>query len=197
MEFPKEDEIIEGFKVISIDITHIADYSDGLARYSYPTEIIVESLGSFQDVRDTFSKWFDKEKTIYSGYGNPYKTNTGAMKIEELKNNRYKITAIGTAIRETKTFDNLEEKAIQIYNSIFGGETSVTIDGVTHSIELTPRAKVKRAMINGLSFLEQNPKKTSKWAVMAREGHRIMWVMKGRSYIAQVRDDVFYDFRKK
>ena len=119
------------------------------------------------------------------------------MKIEELKKNRYKITALGTAIRENKTFDNLEEKAVQIYDAMFGGEASVTVDGVTHSIELTPRAKVRRAMINELSFVEQNPNKSSRWAAMAREGHMIMWVMKGRSYVAQVRDYVFYDFWKK
>ena len=197
MEFHKEDEIIGGFKVISVDITHIADYSDGLARYSYPTVIIVEGSGSLQDVRSEFSKWFDTEKTIYSGYGNPYKANTGAMEIQELKMNRHKITAFGTAIRETKTFENLEETALQVYHALFSGEDTVTLDGLMHNIELTPRAKVRRAMINGLSFLEQNHKKSSKWAAMAREGHRIMWVMKGRSYIAQVRDDVFYDFRKK
>jgi hypothetical protein len=31
----------------------------------------------------------------------------------------------------------------------------------------------------------------------AREGHRIVWVMKGRRYLAQVRDGEFYDLRKK
>jgi hypothetical protein len=42
-----------------------------------------------------------------------------------------------------------------------------------------------------------NMRARSKWAKMAREGHQIMWVMKGRRYLAQVRDGVFYDFRKK
>ena len=56
MEFPKENEIIGGFKVISVDVTHIGDYSDGYARYSYPTEVIVEGSGSLQDLRDAFSK---------------------------------------------------------------------------------------------------------------------------------------------
>jgi hypothetical protein len=32
---------------------------------------------------------------------------------------------------------------------------------------------------------------------MARDGNKIMWVMKGRGYLAQVRDGNFYDFRKK
>ena len=86
---------------------------------------------------------------------------------------------------------------MQIYNAMFDDDDLVKVNGVEYRIELTPRAKVRRVMIGGLSFLEQNPKKSSKWAVMAREGHKIMWVMKGRSYIAQVRDDVFYDFRKK
>ena len=36
----------------------------------------------------------------------------------------------------------------------------------------------------------------SKWAKMAGEGTQIMWVLKGRRYLAQVRDGEFYDFRK-
>ena len=197
MEFPKDGDVIGGFRVVSVDITHIADYSDGLAKYRYPTEIIVEGEGSTEVVMGAFNEWFGKEKTIYSGYGNPYLSNTGKMYIERLKNNRFKIRAEGSAVRQIETVENLEEDAMQIYNAMFGDDDLVKVNGVEYRIELTPRAKVRRVMIGGLSFLEQNPKKSSKWAVMAREGHKIMWVMKGRSYIAQVRDDVFYDFRKK
>jgi hypothetical protein len=37
-------------------------------------------------------------------------------------------------------------------------------------------------------YLEQNPDTGSNWAKMSREVHKIMWVMKGRRYRAQVRD---------
>jgi len=32
---------------------------------------------------------------------------------------------------------------------------------------------------------------------LAREGSLIMWVMKGRRYLGQVRDGVFHDLRKR
>jgi hypothetical protein len=51
--------------------------------------------------------------------------------------------------------------------------------------------------IEGYSFLEQNPKKSSHWAKLAREGSLIMWIVKGRRYLGQVRDGTFYDLRKK
>jgi hypothetical protein len=57
--------------------------------------------------------------------------------------------------------------------------------------------KVRLFKIEGYSYLEQNPDSGSNWAKMAREGTQIMWVMKGRRYLAQVRDGVFYDFRKR
>ena len=60
----------------------------------------------------------------------------------------------------------------------------------------TSRAGLRFFKIEGYSYLEQNPDTGSKWARLAREGAQIMWVMKGRGYLAQVRDGEFYDFRK-
>ena len=37
-----------------------------------------------------------------------------------------------------------------------------------------------------LILAEQNPKKESHWAKMAREGHKIAWVMKDGDYLARV-----------
>jgi len=58
-----------------------------------------------------------------------------------------------------------------------------------------PSANLRFFKIEGYSFLEQNPRKSSHLAKLAREGHLIMWVMKGRRYLGQVRDGVFYDLR--
>ena len=52
----------------------------------------------------------------------------------------------------------------------------------------TSASKLRKFSIKGLTFLEQNPKKDSQWAQKAREGHQIMWVMKGRQYLARVMD---------
>ena len=79
----------------------------------------------------------------------------------------------------------------------FNKQESIEIDGYTDHLEHTPRKGLRIFKIDGYSYLEQNPDTGSKWAKMAKEGHQIMWVLKGRRYLAQVRDGVFYDFRKK
>jgi hypothetical protein len=38
-------------------------------------------------------------------------------------------------------------------------------------------------------LIEQNPKKTSEWAKLAQQGHRVAWVMRDGAYLARVVDD--------
>ena len=45
--------------------------------------------------------------------------------------------------------------------------------------------------------MEQNPRKQSQWAKKAQEGHKIMWVFKGRSYFAQILDGKFKLLKKE
>jgi len=92
--------------------------------------------------------------------------------------------------------ERLREKAIMAYEAIFSNQTTLEIDATTYLLEKTSRSKLRLFKIEGYSFLEQNPNTHSNWAKMAKQGHLIMWVMKGRRYIAQVRDGEFYDFRK-
>lgn len=93
--------------------------------------------------------------------------------------------------------ETLEERAVKIYNAIFQDQESVDIDGELYLIERTSQAKVRCVHVNEFSFIEQNPKKDSKWAKMVREGHKIMWVLKGYTYVAQVRDGKFFDLKRK
>jgi len=93
--------------------------------------------------------------------------------------------------------DRLREKAIMAYEVIFSNQTTLEIDATPYLLEKTSRSKLRLFKIEGYSFLEQNPNTRSNWATMAKQGHLIMWVMKGRRYLAQVRDGEFYDFRKK
>jgi hypothetical protein len=37
-------------------------------------------------------------------------------------------------------------------------------------------------------LVEQNPKKQSEWAKLAREGHRVAWVLRDGEYLARVVD---------
>ena len=40
----------------------------------------------------------------------------------------------------------------------------------------------------GAVLIEQNPKKSSEWAALARAGHRVAWVMRDGRYLARVVD---------
>jgi hypothetical protein len=93
--------------------------------------------------------------------------------------------------------ENLQSKALKAYDAIFNNKETVEIDGETYYLEYTSIQNLRKFNIEGYNYIEQNPDKGSNWAKMARQGHKIMWVMKGRGYIAQVRDGEFHDFRKK
>jgi hypothetical protein len=92
---------------------------------------------------------------------------------------------------------NLHEKALKAYEAIFGNQKTIEIDGRMIPMGYSPVQGLRKFNIDGYNYIEQNPDKGSDWAKMAREGHRVMWVMKGRRYLAQVRDGVFHDFRKE
>ena len=93
--------------------------------------------------------------------------------------------------------ENMREKALKAYEALFSTQESVVIDGAEYPLERSPGAKLRFYRIEGYSFLEQNPKKSSHWAKLARQGSLIMWVMKGRRYLGQVKDGEFRDLRKK
>jgi hypothetical protein len=40
----------------------------------------------------------------------------------------------------------------------------------------------------GATLIEQNPKKSSEWAALAREGRRVAWAMRDGEYLARVVD---------
>lgn len=90
-----------------------------------------------------------------------------------------------------------EKTAFLIYEAIFAGMKEVEIGGEVHKIEQTSKSKVWLVRCGGLTFIEQNPFKTSQWGKEAQEGHQIMWVMKGRQYLARIRDGKFLDLRKE
>ena len=91
----------------------------------------------------------------------------------------------------------MRERALKAYEAIFGDQESILIDGMEYRVERTPRANLRFFKIEGYSFLEQNPRKSSHWAKLAREGSLIMWVMKGRRYLAQVIDGRYLDLTKR
>ncbi|RDE16246.1 MAG: hypothetical protein C4K47_01975 [Candidatus Thorarchaeota archaeon] len=89
--------------------------------------------------------------------------------------------------------EDLRETALKVYAAIFERRDSVEVEGATYLIEKTSKSKLRSVEIEGLTFIEQNPNKESRWAQLAKEGHQIMWVMRGRQYIARVMDGKFLD----
>ena len=66
------------------------------------------------------------------------------------------------------------------FEKLFGGGRGVRRfqrSGLRH-VELT----------EGATLIEQNPKKTSEWAELARGGRRVAWVMRDGEYLARVVD---------
>jgi hypothetical protein len=66
------------------------------------------------------------------------------------------------------------------FEKLFGGGRGVRRfrnSGLRH-VELT----------HGAILVEQNPKKSSEWADLARKGHRIAWAMRDGKYLARVVD---------
>ncbi|MCW4040282.1 MAG: hypothetical protein NWE83_05980 [Candidatus Bathyarchaeota archaeon] len=180
MGFPKEGEVIEGFRVESVSIGHVAAYTEWLARYEYPTKLVVEGDGSVDDVKRAFWRFFDVEKTILSSYGNPYLCEPDKMYVQGLGGGRFRIEARGSCVRVLKSeprkerdFD-LEEVALRVYEVIFDNQGSVEVDGLVYLMERTPRANLRLLKIGGYTFLEQNPEKGSRWGKLAREGHQIL-----------------------
>ena len=203
MGFPKKDEVVDGFRVESVSVKHEAAYTEGLARYEYPTKLIVEGRGTVDEVKEVFHGFFEGERTIYSSYGNPYQCVPGKMYVQALVEDRFLIEARGSCVRALEDRPQAEKDldlkavALKAYDTIFDERESVGLDGEEYPLERTPRANLRFVKVDRFTFLEQNPSKSSRWAKLAREGHRIMWVLAGRRYLGQVRDGVFHDFRKK
>jgi hypothetical protein len=93
--------------------------------------------------------------------------------------------------------DRVEEVARLVYDAIFQDVSSVEIGGGEYPIKKTSKSKVRLVEYDGFTYIEQNPHKSSQWAKESQEGHKIMWVMRGRQYLARIRDGKFLDLRKK
>ncbi len=75
----------------------------------------------------------------------------------------------------------------QFYKGIFY-DRDITLEGKT--IPLNKKNGLRYFKVGHLLFIEQNPKKDTKWANLARKGAKIMWLIdtKQNKYIYQVVD---------
>ena len=91
--------------------------------------------------------------------------------------------------------ENLKENGLKIYKAIFSGEKKVEIDEIEYSIEKFSSG-IKYVDLFGYRYIEQNHNKKSEWGKKAREGHKIMWIIKGRRYLVRIMDGEFIDLKK-
>ena len=91
---------------------------------------------------------------------------------------------------------DLKENSLEIFKAIFNKKKSVFIDNVEYPIDKFSSG-IKYVDLIGHRYIEQNRRKKSEWGKKAREGHNIMWIIKGRRYLARIMDGVYTDLTKK
>ena len=91
--------------------------------------------------------------------------------------------------------EDLKEKGLKIYNAMFQGGKNVEIDEIEYPIKKFSSG-IKYVDLLGHRYIEQNRRKKSEWGKKAREGHNIMWIIKGRRYLARIMDGVYTDLTK-
>jgi hypothetical protein len=91
--------------------------------------------------------------------------------------------------------EDLKKNGLKIFKAIFEGQKSVEIEGIEYPIKKFSRG-IKYVDLFGYRYIEQNRNKKSEWGKKAREGHKIMWIIKGRRYIAQILDGKYQDLKR-
>ena len=91
--------------------------------------------------------------------------------------------------------EDLKSKGLKIYSAIFGYKKVVEIEEIEYPIKKFSSG-IKYVDLFGYRFIEQNRNKKSEWGKKAREGHKIMWIIKGRRYLAKIMDGVYSDLKK-
>jgi hypothetical protein len=86
--------------------------------------------------------------------------------------------------------------AQQVASAMFGGDHTLVLRNKVYRIHKKPTGLRYLETAHYL-YIEQNPRKQSKWATMARAGHHIMWVIKKPStWVGQVVDGQLTRFRR-
>jgi hypothetical protein len=87
----------------------------------------------------------------------------------------------------------LEEAMVKVWRqALVEGTAEVELDGKTFPVRETPRKRLREVdfVFEGqpLRGLEQNPKTESRWAQMARAGHKVMQFLSAGRYVGNVVD---------
>ena len=206
MGFPKEGDTMKQFTVESLSVHHVYIKGSRPRSYEYPVKMAVRGKGSTKDVRTAFTPLLSQKNIrTTSGYGNPYSCDIGEVTISKIGEEQFSIEAKGRCTRVPDEVHReyvaakqkeLEERALRVYEALFQDQDAVEIDGVIHRFNRTSASKIRLVKIEGYTFIEQNPRKDSKWGSMAQDGHNIMWVCKGPAYLYRVMDGQFLTLRR-
>jgi hypothetical protein len=95
----------------------------------------------------------------------------------------------------------LEETLISVWRQALEENLNlVEIDGARIPVRRTQKRRLRQVDFvvagQGLRGLEQSPDTRSKWAVMAREGQKVMQFLSGGLYIGNVADGKLTLYRK-
>ena len=91
--------------------------------------------------------------------------------------------------------DDFKSAGLKIYEAIFNKKKEVKIEENEYLVQKFSSG-IKYVDFSGYRFIQQNHNKKSEWAKKARQGHQIMWVLKGRRYLARIMDGDFIDLKK-
>ena len=91
--------------------------------------------------------------------------------------------------------ENLKENGMKIFEALFERKKTVEIDGIEYPIKRFSSG-VRYVDLFGYRYIEQNRNKKSEWGKKSREGHKIMWIIKGRRYFVQILDGEYLDLKK-
>ena len=91
--------------------------------------------------------------------------------------------------------ENLKENGMKIFEALFERKKTVELDGIEYPIKRFSSG-VRYVDLFGYRYIEQNRNKKSEWGKKAREGHKIMWIIKGRRYMVRIMDGEYVDLKK-
>ena len=78
--------------------------------------------------------------------------------------------------KELPIIKDISKIAAYVAEGIFSGENTIEIENESYKINTFAKSGLKYVDIDEFRFVEQNPNKSSKWAKMAREGKKIVWI---------------------
>ena len=93
------------------------------------------------------------------------------------------------------TAEELKKISLKVFDAIFTDQHEVELEGELYPIRQT-KSGLRNVNYLGMWFIEQNPHKNSRYGHMAQEGHKILWGLKGRTYVVRVIDGKFSLLKK-